>query len=186
MSLAAKFKSAAAAFRRSSITLGRDVDGLREQLRNLKTERDRIAALPVTKEAALGRLDAWVGGLRSSPMAGIEGLTGAMMVPQQPPYIDFLHGAVDAFFVARLGWAVSESIRPLLAVEIEKAYAGGVAGIDDAERERQLAKIDADIADCEVAEETMLRAAQEAGISIQRRPNADPRVVLARDIDLPS
>ena len=57
MSFTAKFKSTAAAFRRSSITLGRDIDGLRQEVVRLHGERDRVAALPITKAMAIERLD---------------------------------------------------------------------------------------------------------------------------------
>jgi hypothetical protein len=186
MSLATKFKSVAAAFRQSSITLGRDIDGLREQLDKLKSERDRVAALPVTKAMAIERLDEWVKDLRGNSRAGVDGLVATMMAPQKTGWINFLHGSLDAYYNARLEWALADHIREKLAAKIEAAYAGGITGIEDAERERQLARIDADIADCEAAEETMIRAAQEAGITIARRSDADPRAVLARDADLPA
>jgi hypothetical protein len=186
MSLATKFKSVAAAFRQSSITLGRDIDGLREQLDKLKSERDRVAALPITKVMAIERLDEWVGDLRRNPRAGIEGLVLSMMAPQKKGWIDFLSGSLDGYYNAKIEWALADHIREKLAAKIEAAYAGGVTGIEDAERERQLAKIDADIADCEAAEESMIRAAQDAGITIVRRPDASPHAVLARDADLPA
>jgi hypothetical protein len=58
--------------------------------------------------------------------------------------------------------------------------------VTDDERQRQLAKIDKDLLDLELLEESIVRAGTRAGFKVRRRPDSDPRAVLAHDNDLPS
>lgn len=160
---------------------------MREHLSKLKSERARIAGLPITKAAALARLDDLVGHLANNRRSGREALVAALMAPGKTISPDgFLPAPTLPEHNIRLGWLLANGVRELLGPAVEAAYATNETGIDDAERARQLAKIDDHIFDCELAEEAALRAAQEAGIAIPRRPDADPRAVLARDTDLPS
>lgn len=62
----------------------------------------------------------------------------------------------------------------------------GRKGMSREEQARRLAEIDAQIFEIELHEEGAIRAAEEAGISILRRRDADPRAFLAADAALPA
>ena len=182
MTIAGKIRAAAQAFRRSSQQVGKDIDSVREQIVENRARREEIARLPVTKEAALARLEEWIGSLLTNKRSGVDHLVAAMTAPGQRPAPDFLRNAADD--IARIEWVLADRIRDLVGAALGNFYSER-QGIDDAERERQLAKLDDDILDLELCEESIIRAAQEAGMKIPRRPDADPRAVLASDQDLP-
>jgi hypothetical protein len=184
--IGARVRQAAAAFKSSSEKLGRDIDGLRTEVVKLKAERVRIAALPITKQMAIERIEKLCATMRTNKNAGIDRLADTMMAAKEGMWNGFLGGVIDAAYDRRVEWAVAEIVRKGLLEIIESRYAAGVTGIDDAKRERELARIDGEILDCDLAEEAMIRAAAAVGITIARRPDADPRAVMARDQDLPA
>ena len=59
---------------------------------------------------------------------------------------------------------------------------GQPAGVGQAERVKGLAELDARIFDLEVREEEMIVEAEEAGFDVERRPDADPSVVLGIEV----
>ena len=58
-------------------------------------------------------------------------------------------------------------------------------GISDKDREKELARIDADHVAAELVEESLIRNAERADIMLQRRRDANPAAVLAADEVLP-
>jgi len=68
--------------------------------------------------------------------------------------------------------------------EVEAFYASA-SGLSDEERKHQLRELDRKLLDAELAEESMIRSAENSGFAIIRRRDADPRAVLAHDKVLP-
>ncbi len=52
-------------------------------------------------------------------------------------------------------------------------------------RAKKLTRAQADLLALELAEEAAIRALEAAGLPVMRRPDADPRVLLASDTSLP-
>lgn len=156
-------------------------DGLQElRLRRLRLldERDATAARPVPKDDALAALDRDINELVdiAKREANVRSLTRAdnpsWTIPQNGLLIGLLIGANrDAF-------------RDQLAAMLEPAYANGAKPISADEREATLRRIDDDLLDLEIAEESAIRASEAAGLSVLRRADADPRAVLAADDEL--
>lgn len=72
---------------------------------------------------------------------------------------------------------VAGAIRDRLAA----AYAGGPEPMDRETQAAELARIDAAILDAELAEEATIRDLEATGLAVLRRPDADPRALLAAD-----
>jgi len=53
--------------------------------------------------------------------------------------------------------------------------------MDRATQETELARIDAELLDAELAEEGVIRDLEASGFDMLRRPDADPRALLAAD-----
>jgi hypothetical protein len=164
--------------RDQSAQVGRDIDSIREQIEKRKAERQHVAVLPVAKDIALAKLEEIVTSARNDKDASIVGVAQALRVPGSVPWIDAI------FNTQRIRSLVAESLRTAVAAEIARADAKQ-PGITDGDREQQLKAIDEDLLHLELVEESIIRAAEESGMKIPRRPDADPRAVLAPAQDLP-
>lgn len=153
-------------------------DGLQElRMRRLRLldERDELASRPVPKDEALAALDRDIDELVAIAMreTNVRSLTRAeapaWTIPQNGVLMGLLIGASRATF------------RDQLATMLEPAYSNGAKPISADEREANLRRIDDELLDLELAEESAIRAAEAAGLSVLRRADADPRAVLACD-----
>ncbi len=73
------------------------------------------------------------------------------------------------------------AVRDRLADHYQKH---GLQGLDAEDRDAQLAKIEAECLACELAEEAIIRDLEEDGVAPLRRPDADPRALLADSREL--
>lgn len=94
--------------------------------------------------------------------------------------------SLDARQMAMLSFAsaaseITKAIGTRLAEDYEKHGWQGIAAEDKA---AALAKIDADLLACELAEEATVRELEGDGIAPLRRADADPRALLAADTEL--
>lgn len=80
--------------------------------------------------------------------------------------------------------AVADSVAEKLRRAIEAAYSDGPTPLSAEERERELARLDKELFAAEMAEEGLVRSLEREGIEIARRPDMDPRVLLAADEEL--
>lgn len=167
-----------------------DVDALRERRQHLLSEREGLAAAPVPADEARARIREYIALkadearslMRARCVSPTEPAWKPHWVPGEPgnhgdAYQDVLIREPLGFFaICGLGDAIERGI-----IETMCGDAGDAKAVASPERERRLAAIDAELADLEAAEETILRQGEEIGLTIGRRPDADPAVLLAPD-----
>lgn len=153
-------------------------DGLAElRMRRLRLldERDELAARPAPKSEALAALDRDIDELVA--IAKRETNVRSLTRAGHPAWTIPANGLLIALLIG----ANRNAFRDQLAAMLEPAYSNSAKPISADEREANLRRIDDDLLDLELAEETAIRAAEAAGLSILRRADADPRAVLASD-----
>lgn len=155
------------------------IESIRRRIADLNQQRTLLRGLPVSFDVAAARADVWVDqrearGQQHAPTA--DRFTWAAGYGDGPEYL-----RDDAAMIfAYLGPLVKEAIRGKLAEIYKQA-----PGISEDERAEKLDFLDRELLDAELTEESIIRAAEQAGFPIHRRANADPRVVLAPDEDMP-
>jgi hypothetical protein len=189
-------KSKLAALRAAPVpvnSLLEQVDDMREQVATLRAERDRTARAPRPASEILTALDDWLDSAATSAVDSLQ--LGSLLrrdrtVGLSLPYrIDPETRVVD-------GTGTSQTLFGLLIAVNRQAFrsiiegqlsdlARGTPGISDDEIHARLAELDAELLAAELSEEAAIRALEMSGISVQRRPDADPRATLAADAALP-
>ena len=154
------------------------IESLRARIAALKSEREQVENLPPTQDIALQRVDDWIENLAFTardrtpdPRRFVAGLNY-----YQPYGLDR-----DAVLFAYLTPALADAAK----ARVLDLYANGMAGVSEDERRNQLDRIDRELLDSELAEESLLRGAEQAGFAIQRRADQDPRAALASEEALP-
>ena len=163
--------------RKAAASVSDGLHELRKRRLRLLDERDDIASRPVPQDEAVAALDRDIDELVeiAKRETNVRSLTRAespsWTIPQNGLLIGLLIGANrDAF-------------RSQLAEMIAPAYADAKP-IEAVEREAALRRIDEELVDIELAEESAIRAAEATGLSVLRRADADPQAVLASDAEL--
>lgn len=155
------------------------VENLRSDRLRLLDERDAIEAMATPREEAVAALDAGLDQLANRAIDGmsISSLTRPARSPSFDPRVP--EGDVFGLLIA----AKREAVREIIIDRLDEFYSqhAAMSAIDKAAR---TAEIDAALFDLELAEEGAIRAAEAAGLAIERREDADPRAVLAADISL--
>ena len=154
-----------------------ELDKVRARIAERRTERERVAEKPRTRDEALEALEAWI----TSEAAKLEPDAGAFIHGR--PRATLTHqdfGSGRATFTPALCLLGPDRIRDAFAAEIENELADTepLAAQDQAAR---LAELDAEILDLERNEESLVVALHEAGEPVERRADADPRAVLGLD-----
>jgi hypothetical protein len=90
--------------------------------------------------------------------------------------IPSIEAAFGLHFAHMLADEVKRNVRAIYANSKQRS---------DAERQQALMAIDRKLLDLELIEEGMIRAADEVGLSVLRRPDANPLAVLAHQSVLP-
>jgi hypothetical protein len=154
-----------------------NLESIRDKITGLKDQRKLVEKQYVDKATALARVDVWTDVMVERARRYLPSVASfAGNNPHfRPPETDF-----DAVVALALAPVIQERMRS----QIEEFY-GEEAGIPDAERKQLLSDADREILDLEMAEESIIRHAEGAGISINRRADADPRAVLAHVDALP-
>ncbi|MCA1775565.1 MAG: hypothetical protein LC676_08150 [Loktanella sp.] len=80
--------------------------------------------------------------------------------------------------------ANAEGVAALISSRLAQAYRGQPEAMTAAEQRAALDRLDGEILDAELAEEGVVRELERAGFEILRRPDADPRALLAHDSEL--
>ena len=75
-----------------------------------------------------------------------------------------------------------DTVRAALLAEAKAAASHGGKPLGQAERDAELVALRGELSDAERAEEIVIREAEEAGVSIPRRRDADPALFLAEDL----
>jgi hypothetical protein len=160
----------------------------------LKSERDSVIRAPRPAAEIMTALDTWMDQAATGAVDGLR--LGALLRRDHPveltlPFrLDAETRAVDgaAATKAVLGLLIATSrpaIRHVIQGQIEDLTKAR-PGMSDAELAARLAELDREIVDAELAEESAIRSLEVAGVTVLRRPDADPRAVLAADGALPA
>lgn len=174
----------------------RVLDALREATAEARDRLAEIEGAPVPAEEALTALSAWIDAKATSAVDGLSlehllqphRAAQGIALPVLPPFgqnaVHDTRPAVDALF----GLLLAANRETLLAVFEGQLrdLAQGRETIPTAERADRIEQARADLLAAELAEEAACRALERAGLVVHRRPDADPRALLADDSCLPT
>lgn len=150
---------------------------IRDRIAELTAERAELQALPVRKAIAVERLEAWVRSIKMIP--GTPTLTPSAFSVNAPGYSvprsDF-DTAIASFAIP----LIRQSALSMLETHYET-----IGKVDDEVNQDKITSLNRKLFDLEMAEESIIRAADKNGFEIRRRGDADPRAVLAPDKAMP-
>lgn len=155
------------------------VETMRTDRLQLLDNRDAIEAMATPRDEAIAALDAGLDSLadRAVEAVSISSLTRPARAPT------FVPNVADGDLLGLLIAANRDNIRDIIVDRLDEFYAQHAA-MSAADKAAAILKIDAELLDLELAEEGAIRAAEAAGLAIERREDADPRAVLAADTAL--
>ena len=156
-----------------------DIESLRAQIAARRSDLAAIEAMAVPPEAAKASKEAWLDSLIERGMFPVSCFSTGRASSWPIIHQDNAARLLPALMAA----AMREQLSAYLDAAIEDDYEGRLFGTE-AEREQRLAETHADIRLLEVAEERLIRAAEAAGLSILRRDEANPEIVIAHDSEL--
>ena len=173
--------------------LNNDLTEVRRQVARWTEEVERIQRLPRPREEAEAEIRSLVeAGAKSFDVhLGDFSRPGAANLIQLMQVLNGGSGAmIGAGAIQRNTFGFMCAVAPagmfeLLSRKLDDAYATG-PGVTAAERAALLAKADAHLLEMSLVEEAIIRACEGAGMAVLRRPDADPRAVLAPDSALPN
>lgn len=147
----------------------------------LRDERADLLDRPVPVEQAQSAAAEAVAAQAEKIVADLN--LASLMKPAdgRPPSLTLtIEQRVELAFAAQAG-----GVAALLSAALAERYAEhGHEGIDALERSAELARIDSDLFAVELSEEAVIREMEAGGAAPLRRPNADPRALLAADSEL--
>jgi hypothetical protein len=152
------------------------VADVRNAIQRLKAERESIRSAPVPVSEALGTVEATADHLAGSAHHILAGLV-ADAARGQPSRID-LHILHKNELVGLVATILATDVRRGLAGAVEEHYQTVEPGLAADDRARRLAEIDAELQRLEVEEEGLIVGLAEAGVHIERRPDASPAAIL--------
>lgn len=155
------------------------VEKLRSDRLSLLDEREAIEGMATPRDEALAALDAGLDNLADKAVEAlsIASLTRPARAPSFAPSVP--EGDLFGLLIA----ANREAVREIIVDRLDEFYSAHPS-MSAADKADAIAKIDAEIFERELAEEAAIRAAEQAGLAIERREDADPRAVLAADTAL--
>lgn len=138
-------------------------------------EMSIIERAPVSLALATERVDHWLKSLHDDDL--LKGFVHRFMfptfnAPTPPEALDFMMGVL------------SQMVRGEMLVILTGCYDENLKGLSDDDRKARIIKKAAEILALELAEEAVIRNAEELGLDVLRRSDADPRAVLAAKEDL--
>lgn len=148
---------------------------IRAKLAELVIERATVLRTPEPKDVLRVRLRAQVARLRAhaKPVLDLERGKADLAVFRDPA-ADF--GLREAYLVGMLAWLDPERMDRALNAMVDDLPDG--EAMTDAERDEELAKLDAEIEGLQRNEESLIESAFAHGVDVLRRSNADPQCVL--------
>lgn len=150
---------------------------IRDRIAELTAERAALLALPVPKAVAVERLEEWVRSI--------------LMIPGTPTVTpSTFSGNAPGYLVPRSDFdtAIASFAIPLIrqsALSMLEAHYETIGKVDDETNQAAITLLNRQLLDLELAEESIIRAADKNGYEIRRRADADPRAVLAHDSAMP-
>lgn len=154
---------------------------VRGRIADLQAERRRVESLPPELDTAVERIDRWVAAMEHTARAGI--VPEPARFAASPEHYRQPRSGRDEFAAIMVAF-LGDELAARVKAQVQEVYADR-PGISDAEREKRLAQLDRDLLDAELAEESLIRAAEAAGFTIARRADSDPRAVLADQKEMP-
>ena len=149
---------------------------VRAKVARLKAERRNVATAPIPFADALARVRSAI-----DKAAGTRRAVGLrpFMAPGETPGLD-LAGEMERDATATLCWLWGDRLAELIEQDLRAVYARPeAASMPEGGRVAALARLDRDIAAAEIEEERLIRQAEAAGVTVDRREDADPAAVLA-------
>jgi hypothetical protein len=153
---------------------------LRDQVEDAKSRREEILGLPVPVEVAISRA---VDAMRRDIADAQQRSTRPSQFAVSPAsWSKSYHSMAEPGTLA-LAW-LGDLLIDAVPAQIKAVY-GENAGVTDHERQKLLDENDRELLDTELAEESIIRYAEDQGFSIERRIDADPRAILAHQSEMP-
>ncbi|SEO92429.1 hypothetical protein [Aquisalimonas asiatica] len=158
--------------------LHQEVEGIRSQIRDLSEKKDQVLNAPLPRKEVESRIDAWLEENASEFYLPERATQFASSDGRGDPPLSILtksNGNLD------MGPALAALFREEIREKLIQAAVnapGYEPGLPLDQRGEKAEKIDREILDLEISEERIITSAEEAGITIPRRPDADPRTVL--------
>lgn len=153
------------------------IEKIRDDLARLRQRRRQVERAPVPQAEAERRLEAEVARLSTAFVP--DEIAASLVSARGTGRIRLGAEDVQALAVR----AAADVLRNEVGAAIAASYAKR-EGISAADRRSELEGIDGEIFHLEVAEEQLIRASEEHGPAISRRPDAQPRIVLMFDEEL--
>lgn len=149
-------------------TLMAALEEIRGRLVLARYALSQLQQASVSNEEAIRRLDTWLAEVSNS--ASASNLASRFISPgyRQPASV------IPPELVSAV---ICQPLRDLLAAKITDAY-GKTSGVPASERNRRIADAEQELLTLECAEEAIIRRAEDQGIDVLRRSDADPRAVL--------
>jgi hypothetical protein len=154
----------------ASSNLTVDLERIRSTLETLDREAKRLAVAPVPVDEALARLERWLDALTARYDPPVLYFTPPHYEP--PGHTEFTP------YVPVEMWAALPAWRDVLKVRLQGAYAQLPASVPSADRPALAASLAERRRKLEIEEETLVLAAVAQGVTLARRADADPVVVL--------
>ena len=196
MSILSKFAALTSARNATADALN-VVEELREQIVDLKADLDRLAAAPQPVADAMASFDAWaqrvatdaidsmrVGKLLDAHSAP-EGLDLQVIPVRVGDGMSRDYGAATRTLLGLVVATSMPALRKIVQGQLEDLTLGKEV-LTPSARAKKIAGTEARLLEVELLEEAAIRALEAAGVSVERRADADPRVVLAADESLPN
>lgn len=165
------------------------LEGLRAEIAETKDRLELVTQGSLPKAEYVSRVHAWVDAQAKRFEAGLEYQVSALRTPdaREGPSFGLLPvrgaGAASPELVAvadgasLLCWLAGSALKDRLAKMIEASpYAEGPPL---AERDRLRRELGAELDRLELAEETLICEAEQVGLSLPRRPDCRPEIVLS-------
>jgi hypothetical protein len=183
---------------RSAVTSAFDVlDQLREATASAKAEVSSVQSAPPPVDEIMTGLDIWLDRIATD---GFDALRPGRLLAQggatQGLDLPIFLERHDGFAVRDTSRAVEvllglvvalnrETFRTIIRGQIEDLVAGRET-LSAASRSKRLAQAMQRVLEAELLEEAAIRQLENASLDVARRPDADPRALLAADNCLPS
>jgi hypothetical protein len=149
---------------------------LRERIAALKQQQADLERHPLPQSIAYERIDRFIAELREDRYRALPG-GGDFAWPEYrtPTMANGMVGSIDSMFAALLG----DTLRDALRAKVDAFYRQVPEGLSDADRAARAEELASTLFDAECAEEQLIVAAEESGLRLQRRGDADPRAMIA-------
>lgn len=150
------------------------IEAIRAKVTEAKVMLAELQSMPVPQAEAEAALDAALARLSER---GAEALTITTLTrPRLHP--DFTPELSHSDLVALLVGLHAQAIRKIIGGKLKAFYAGRTV-LAPEDRDARAAELEGELLNLELAEEAAIRRAEAAGLSVDRRADADPRAVLA-------